>query len=47
MFEKDDVVTDALGEHLTERFLEAKRNEILQYNLQVSRWEIDNYLGRY
>ena len=47
MFEKDDVVTEALGEHLTERFLEAKRNEILQYNLQVSRWEIDNYLGRY
>ena len=47
MLEKDDVVTEALGEHLTERFLEAKRNEILQYNLQVSRWEIDNYLGRY
>jgi glutamine synthetase len=47
MFEKDDVVTGALGEHLTERFLEAKRDEILQYNLQVSRWEIDNYLGRY
>ncbi|MGH7498345.1 MAG: type I glutamate--ammonia ligase [Gemmatimonadales bacterium] len=47
MFEKDDVVTGALGEHLTERFLEAKRNEILQYSLHVSRWEIDNYLGRY
>jgi glutamine synthetase len=47
MFEKDDVVKAALGEHLTERFLEAKRNEVLQYNLQVSPWEIDNYLGRY
>src|SRR6266853_897846 len=47
MFEKDDVVKAALGEHLTERFLEAKRNEVQQYNLQVSRWEIDNYLGRY
>jgi glutamine synthetase len=47
MFEKDDVVKAAMGEHLTERFLEAKRNEVLQYNLQVSRWEIDNYLGRY
>ena len=42
-----DVVKAALGEHLTERFLEAKRNEVLQYNLHVSRWEIDNYLGRY
>ena len=47
MFEKDDVIKAALGEHLTERFLEAKRDEVLQYNLQVSRWEIDNYLGRY
>ncbi len=45
--EKDDVIKAALGEHLTERFLEAKRNEVLQYNLQVSKWEIDNYLGRY
>jgi len=47
MFEKDDVVKEALGEHLTERFLEAKRNEVLQYNLQVSPWEIETYLGRY
>jgi glutamine synthetase len=47
LFEKDDVVKEALGEHLTERFLEAKRNEVLQYNLQVSQWEIDTYLGRY
>jgi glutamine synthetase len=47
LFEKDDVVKDALGEHLTERFLEAKRNEVLQYNLQVSQWEIETYLGRY
>jgi glutamine synthetase len=46
-FEKDDVIKAALGEHLTERFLEAKRDEVLQYNLQVSRWEIDSYLGRY
>ncbi|MBA2627017.1 MAG: type I glutamate--ammonia ligase [Gemmatimonadales bacterium] len=47
MLEKDDVVTAALGPHLTERFLEAKREEVLQYNMQVSAWEIENYLGRY
>ncbi len=47
MFEKDAVVKAALGEHLTQRFLEAKRNEVLEYNRQVSRWEIENYLGRY
>ncbi|MBA3659297.1 MAG: type I glutamate--ammonia ligase [Gemmatimonadales bacterium] len=46
-FEKDAVIKAALGPHLTQRFLEAKRNEVLQYNRQVSRWEIDNYLGRY
>ncbi len=46
-FEKDDVIKAALGEHLTERFLEAKREEVLQYNLQVSKWELDSYLGRY
>jgi len=46
-FEKDDVIKAALGEHLTERFLEAKREEVVQYNLQVTRWEIDSYLGRY
>ena len=46
-FEKDAVIKAALGEHLTERFLEAKREEVSQYNLQVSPWEIDRYLGRY
>ncbi|HEX5387085.1 MAG TPA: type I glutamate--ammonia ligase [Gemmatimonadales bacterium] len=46
-FEKDDVIKAALGEHLTERFLEAKREEVAQYNQQVSRWEIETYLGRY
>jgi glutamine synthetase len=47
MFEKDAVVKEALGEHLTQRFLEAKRNEVSEYNRQVSRWEIEEYLGRY
>jgi glutamine synthetase len=46
-FEKDDVIKAALGEHITERFLEAKEKEVEQYNLQVTHWEIDNYLGRY
>ena len=47
MFEKDDVIKAALGTHLTERFLEAKREEVQEYNRQVSRWEIERYLGRY
>ena len=47
MLERDEVVKAALGEHLTERFLEAKREEVEEYNNQVSRWEIERYLGRY
>ncbi len=46
-FEKDDVIKEALGEHLTERFLEAKRAEGAQFNQEVTEWEIRNYLGRY
>jgi glutamine synthetase len=46
-FERDDVIKAALGEHLTERFLEAKREEVEQYNREVTPWEIRNYLGRY
>ena len=30
--EKDDVIKAALGEHITERFIEAKREEVLRYN---------------
>ena len=40
-------VTDAQQVMLQVRFLEAKREEVSQYNLQVSRWEIDSYLGLY
>jgi glutamine synthetase len=46
-FEKDEVIKAALGEHLTERFLEAKREEVALFNREVTEWEIRNYLGRY
>ncbi len=46
-FEKDEVIKAALGEHLTERFLEAKREEVERFNREVTEWEIRNYLGRY
>jgi glutamine synthetase len=41
------VIKAALGEHLTERFLEAKREEVDLYNREVTEWEIRSYLGRY
>ena len=45
--EKDDVIKDALGEHIARNFLEAKRQEWGDYISQVSQWELDNYLAKY
>ena len=45
--EKDDVVTSALGEHITRHFVEAKRQEWREYITQVSPWELENYLAKY
>ncbi len=45
--EADSVVRGALGEHVTEWFLEAKRQEWDQYRMQVSQWELDRYLEIY
>ncbi len=45
--EKDDVLTDALGAHVTEHYLAAKRAEWREYHTQVSAWELERYLARY
>src|SRR5215213_5928941 len=45
--EKNDVITSALGEHIAQHFLAAKRQEWREYISQVSQWELDNYLGKY
>jgi glutamine synthetase len=45
--EKDKVITDALGAHVTANFLEAKRQEWRDYIMQVSPWELENYLAKY
>ncbi len=42
--EADDVIMDALGEHIAEKFIEAKRREHAEYITEVSEWEIDSYL---
>jgi glutamine synthetase len=44
--EADEVVIDALGDHLAERFIAAKRLEWLEYRGQVTPWEINQYLER-
>jgi glutamine synthetase len=45
--EKDKVIRDALGSHIYEMFLEAKRQEWGEYTAQVSQWEVGRYLGKY
>jgi glutamine synthetase len=45
--EKSDLVRDALGEHIFEHFLAAKRGEWDAYIRHVSEWERDRYLGVY
>jgi glutamine synthetase len=41
---KDEVIRDALGDHIFERFVEAKTEEWDEYRTQVSSWEVDRYL---
>jgi glutamine synthetase len=42
--EGDKVIREALGEHVFERFVEAKTEEWDEYRTQVSAWEVDRYL---
>ena len=45
--EKDDIVRDALGEHVFERLLEARKQEWDAFRKHVSAWEIERYLEIY
>ncbi len=42
--EADEVLMDALGEHINKWYLVAKRAEWDEYRIQVSQWELDRYL---
>jgi glutamine synthetase len=45
--EKDTAVREALGNHIYERFVDAKRGEWEEYIGRVSEWELERYLGQY
>ena len=45
--EKDELITSALGEHVTRHFVEAKRREWQDYVTQVTDWELKSYLLKY
>ncbi|MCF7926243.1 MAG: type I glutamate--ammonia ligase [Candidatus Izimaplasma sp.] len=42
--EKNDVIKNALGEHITKMFIELKKAEWNDYRIYISKWEIDRYL---
>ncbi|NGM71164.1 type I glutamate--ammonia ligase [Natronolimnobius sp. AArcel1] len=42
--EEDEVIYDALGEHVAPKFVEAKSQEFEEYLIDVSDWELDRYL---
>ncbi|MBA2448955.1 MAG: glutamine synthetase, partial [Chloroflexi bacterium] len=44
---RDDIVREALGEHVYDWFVEAKRSEWDEYRKRVSPWEIERYLDTY
>lgn len=45
--ECDAVIRDALGPHVCERFISAKRAEWDDYRLEVTFWELNRYLNTY
>ncbi len=45
--EKDQFILDVLGKHISEKYLEAKRNEWQTYRTQITDWEIQEYLNKY
>jgi glutamine synthetase len=42
--QRDEVVMSAIGDHVGEWFVQAKRQEWTDYRLQVTPWEIERYL---
>ena len=45
--EKDEIVREALGEHVYQAFRRVKIDEWDRYRMTVSQWEIQEYLGSY
>ena len=45
--EASQLMREALGDHIFEKFIEAGRFEWKEYSKHVSKWEIENYLMRF
>ncbi len=42
-----DIIMKALGPYISDRYVAAKRQEVEDYNRQVTQWELDRYLKRF
>ena len=47
LLKKDEVICEALGEHIVTKYTEAKLKEWEEYSTSVSKWELDEYLEKY
>ena len=45
--ERDEVIRDALGDHIFDHYVDAKRSEWDEYRTQVSDWEVERYLDEF
>ncbi len=43
-FEQDEFIKEVLGEHISDKYVEAKKAEWANYRAQVTDWEINEYL---
>ena len=46
-FENDEVIKEALGDHIVTQYIAGKNRECEEYNTRVSSWEIEKYIFSY
>lgn len=46
-FEKDEFIKGVLGEHISQKYVEAKKREWENYSAEISNWEINQYLYKF
>ena len=47
VMKKSQLVKDVLGEHVFDKYIEAKMGEWYSYRTKVTKWELDSYLTKY
>jgi glutamine synthetase len=45
--DQDEIILNALGPYIGDRYLAAKRQEFEAYNRHVTTWEVDRYISKY